>query len=158
MAYGVIKVCNEGLGNAILAIASPCAIVGFGTLVKATPAFQTMVNIILNSNMSPYLTAVLGTAAISGITGSASGGLNITLQTLSVKLLAAGATPAILHRLMSLASGTLDSLPHSSGLFVMMNYNGLNHKQAYGPVFVTTCLIPAIVCAIFTAGAVLLGL
>lgn len=155
---GTFKVLNEGLGSAITAIASPCAIVGFGTLVKATPAFEHIVNAVLNMQLNPYFTAIFGTAIISGITGSASGGLTLTLQALSETLLSAGVNPDILHRLMSLASGSLDSLPHSSALFLMMSYNGLTHKEAYGSVFVTTVLIPAIVCIACTVFVVLLGM
>ena len=155
---GIKTICNEGLGNAITSIAAPCAIVGFGTLVQASVAYTALTGWVLNLNLSPYVTAVVATMVISGITGSASGGMRLTLQSLADTLMASGASPSILHRLIAISSCSLDSLPHSSGLFIMMSYNGLTHKEAYGGVFVTTVLVPLITSIICTAGVLILGL
>jgi H+/gluconate symporter-like permease len=53
--------------------------------------------------------------------------------------------PRALHRVVAIASGTLDSLP-SSGFLVMLirNICGETHARAYGPIFVTTVLVPAL--------------
>jgi len=149
---------NKGLGGAILAIASPCAVVAFGTLVQNTPAFQSIITWLLSLDMHPYVMGPLATAVISGVTGSSSGGLTITLQTLSDQILAAGGNMSIIHRLMAIAAGSLDTLPHSSGLFLMFGMLGLTHKESYRFVFVTTVLVPALVCILLIVPSILLGL
>ncbi len=149
---------NKGLAGAILAIASPCAVVAFGTLVQNTPAFQNIINWLLGLHMHSYVMGPLATAIISGVTGSSSGGLTITLQTLSDQLVQSGGNMEIVHRLMAIAAGSLDTLPHSSGLFLMFGILGLTHKDSYKFVFVTTVLIPAVVCMLLIAPSVALGL
>ncbi|GAB6108672.1 GntP family permease [Fusibacter bizertensis] len=149
---------NKGLGGAILAIASPCAVVAFGTLVQNTPAFQSIISWLLDIHLNSYIMGPLATAIISGITGSSSGGLTITLQTLSDQIMASGGNMSIVHRLMAIAAGSLDTLPHSSGLFLMFGILGLTHKESYRFVFVTTVIIPALVCILLVVSAIAFGL
>ena len=61
---------NSGLASAIPAIVSPCAVVGFGTLVQKSQAFADIVAWVNTFNMNPYITGTTSTAIISGITGS----------------------------------------------------------------------------------------
>ena len=140
------KCVSNGFGGAVGAIAGPCAVVGFGSLVQASPAFQTILNWVLSFDMHPYVTGPLATAIISGITGSSSGGISITLEALAPQLVESGTAMPIVHRLMSIAAGSLDSLPHSSALFLMFSHLGITHKEGYRFVFVTTVLVPTIVC------------
>lgn len=150
-------VLNEGLGGGVIAIAGPSAVVGFGTLVQASNGFETVIEWVQGFNMHTYVLAVLATAIISGMTGSSSGGLRITMQIFAEKILASGVNPNIVHRLVSLASGSLDSLPHSTSLFMTFDHLGLSHKECYEFVFWTTVVIPLITTITFTTIAVILG-
>lgn len=152
------ELLNKGLGGAIGAIAGPCAVVAFGGLVQNSPAFQNVVAWINGFNMNPYITGVTATAIISGITGSSSGGVRITMETFAQQFIASGANMDYMHRLTSIAAGSLDTLPHSSGLFLMFSWLGLNHKQGYRFVFVTTVLVPLIFTIVCTAAVIALGL
>jgi H+/gluconate symporter-like permease len=149
---------NKGLGGAIGAIAGPCAVVAFGGLVQNTPAFQDVVVWINGFDMNPYITGVTATSIISGITGSSSGGLRITMETFSKQFLVSGANMEYLHRIMSIAAGSLDTLPHSSGLFLMFSWLGLNHKEGYRFVFFTTVLIPLVFTILGVSAIIILGL
>ncbi|MTI56579.1 GntP family permease [Geosporobacter ferrireducens] len=149
---------NQGLASAVPAIASPCAVVAFGTLVQNSASFGRVVEWINGFQMNPYITGTAATAIISGITGSSSGGLQITLQTFSEQFIQSGANLEILHRLIAIAAGSLDSLPHSAGIFLMLAILGLNHKNSYKYFFVTTVLIPLVTFVIFTTGVIVLGL
>lgn len=148
---------NEGLGSAVGAIAGPCAVVAFGSLVQQSSAFKATVGWVSTFNMHPYIMAVLATAIISGITGSSSGGLRITLETFADTLIKSGKNPEIIHRLMSVSAGSLDSLPHSTSLFLTFNHLGLTHKECYEFVFMTTVVIPIITTIVFTGVAILIG-
>lgn len=149
---------NSGMGGAIAAIASPCAVVAFWTLVKNAPAFQSIVAWVMSQNMNPYALGVFATAVISGITASSSGGLTITLQAIGEQLKASGADLAVMHRLMAVAAGTLDSLPHGSGIFLVFAYLGVTHKDSYRFFGVTTVIIPIITVAILLTAVIAMGI
>lgn len=151
-------VFNTGLGSAVGAIAGPCAVVAFGTLVQNSGAFVDVVAWINSFRMNPYITGTLATGIISGITGSSSGGLTITMQTFAEQFKASGADLSILHRLTAIAAGSLDTLPHSSGLFLMFAWLGLTHKEGYRFVFVVSVLVPLIATIVLTTGVIMMGL
>jgi len=153
-----LALVNAGTSGAITAVAGPCAVVAFGTLVQNSPSFQMIVDWVLSFDMNIYVTAGLSTAIISGITGSSSGGLRITMQTLSEQYIASGANLEIIHRLSAVFAGSLDSLPHSSALFLMFSYLGITHKEGYRFVGFTSVVIPTIVGTILTVGVIAFGL
>jgi len=149
---------NTSAAGAVTAISAPCAIVGFGAIVQHSPSFQMITDWVLNLDMNIYVMAAVATAVISGITGSSSGGLLITLGTLSEQYIASGADLEIIHRLSAVFAGTLDTLPHSSALFLMFAYLGLTHKDGYRFVFLGSVVIPTMVSLLLLAGVVVLGL
>ena len=65
--------------------------VSFGTVVQNSAAFQVVVDWVLSIKMHPYLEGIFSTAVISGITGSSSGGLRLTLQILGENFIAPAA-------------------------------------------------------------------
>lgn len=62
--------------------------------------------------------------------------------------LARGVIPQAAHRVASIASGALDSLPWNGYVVTLLNICHLTHKEGYFPVFVTTVLIPILGTAI----------
>ncbi|ARF12734.1 hypothetical protein SporoS204_00245 [Sporosarcina ureae] len=60
--------------GAVIVIANTAAVVGFGGVVKATPAFKAAVNVITDIPGSPLIGGALAVAVIAGLTGSSSGG------------------------------------------------------------------------------------
>jgi H+/gluconate symporter-like permease len=51
---------------------------------------------------------------------------------------AIGMSPEILHRVASMASGGMDTLPHNGAIITLLAVCGLNHKQSYGDIFAIT--------------------
>lgn len=152
------SIINSGATGAITAISGPCAVVAFGSLVQTSPAFKTIVDWLLSFDMNIYVIVAVATSIISGITGSSSGGLQITMETLSDQYIASSADLEIIHRLSAIFAGTLDTLPHSSALFLMLSWLGLTHKEAYRFVGLSSIVIPALTGCILLAGVILLGL
>lgn len=149
---------GNGLNDGIAAIGGLAAVVAFGTVVQNTQAFQSVVDWVLGLEMHPYWKGIFSTAVISGITGSSSGGLRIAFQSLGDSFINSGCNLAILHRLMAIAAGSLDTLPHSSGLFLIFAYFGLTHKEAYKHYFWISVAIPAVVAIVATFVCVTFGL
>ena len=137
---------GEGFVNGLLAVGSTSAVVGFGAAVTGLPAFQMVVSWVTHLPGDPLFSAALAVAVIAGIAGSASGGQGIALPIIKpIYIDELGVAPRALHRVVAIASGSLDSLP-ANGYLVMLirNICGETHARAYGPIFVTTVLIPAL--------------
>lgn len=134
------------------------AVIGFGNIVAATDAFQTIINWLVNLDISVYIKAVLSTSVISGICGSASSGAQLCMNYMGEYFINSGANLNILHRLIAMASVTFDSLPHASGVFIGMSYLGLTHKQCYKYGFVTCTVFPTIIVWIATLVVSFMGI
>jgi H+/gluconate symporter-like permease len=81
---------------------------------------------------------------LSGITGSASGGLSIALDVMGARYLELarmqGVSPELLHRVASMASGGMDTLPHNGAVITLLAVTGLTHRQSYKDIFAITVL------------------
>ena len=51
-----------------------------------------------------------------------------------------GMSPEILHRVASMASGGMDTLPHNGAVITLLAVCGLTHKQSYGDIFAMTVI------------------
>lgn len=135
---------SQGFVNGLLAAGSTCSVVGFGSAMKELPAFTRVVDWVTHLPGDPLIGAALAVAVIAAIAGSASGGQGLALPLIKpIYVDQLGVAPRALHRVVSIASGSLDSLP-ANGYLVMLirNICGETHRDAYGPIFVTTVLVP----------------
>jgi H+/gluconate symporter-like permease len=137
---------GEGFLNGLVAIGSTASVVGFGWAVQKLPAFQAIVDWVTHLPGDPLIGAALAVAVIAAIAGSASGGQGIALKIIKpIYIDELGVAPRALHRVVSIASGSLDSLPHNGYLVMLIrNICGETHARAYGPICVTTVLLPAL--------------
>lgn len=153
----VIPSINDGARGSINAIVNTSAAVGFGSVVQSTPAFATITEILLSIPGSPLISLAVSVNLLSGVTGSASGGLGISLGALAEEYLVIAQqqniNPEVFHRIASLASGGLDSLPHNGAIITLLAICGLTHKESYFDMFVIGVVIPilALVPAIMLA-------
>jgi H+/gluconate symporter-like permease len=51
-----------------------------------------------------------------------------------------GFSPEMLHRIASMASGGMDTLPHNGAVITLLAITGLTHRQSYKDIFVITVL------------------
>ncbi|PHR62587.1 MAG: citrate transporter [Robiginitomaculum sp.] len=137
-----------GATGAVIAIVNTCAVVGFGSVAKVSPAFQTALEAVTQIPGHPLIAAAIAVTVICGLTGSASGGQAIALPLLAPHYVGDGAPhpvdPEALHRVVAIASGGLDSLPHNGYVVTTIRaICGETHKDAYGPVGALTVIVPA---------------
>jgi H+/gluconate symporter-like permease len=140
------RALTEGFGNGLVAIGATGSVVGFGSALRDLPAFQRVVDWVTSVPGDPLIGAALAVAVIAGIAGSASGGQGLALPIIKpIFVDQLGVAPRALHRVVAIASGSLDSLP-ANGYVVMLirNVCGETHARAYGPIFVVTVLIPLV--------------
>jgi len=153
----LIPSLNQGASDSVMAMINTSAAVGFGTVVGVVPGFQKLSDFILGIEANPLISMAVASNLMSGATGSASGGLGITMEALGQKYneiaAVSGIAPEAFHRIASIASGGLDALPHNGAVITILIVTGLTHKESYRDIaiiaiaFPILALIPAILLA-----------
>ncbi|WP_191275149.1 GntP family permease [Neobacillus kokaensis] len=136
---------SDGTMGALVAIGNTAAVVGFGGVAKAVPAFQQAVEAMTSIPGSPLIGGAIAVSVIAGMTGSASGGQAIALPLLAPHYMDMGVNTEALHRTVAISSGALDSLPHNGYVVTTIrSICGESHQDAYGAVGALTVIVPAI--------------
>ena len=139
-----LAVFGEGTNDAVMPLLNTAAVIGFGGIVVQTVGFQDFSSLMLNSGLPPKISAFASISVVSAITGSASGGLQIFMATMAQSYVEMGIQLEELHRIVAMASGGFDSLPHCGAVIAMLTITQLTHKQAYKDVAVITVAIPVL--------------
>jgi H+/gluconate symporter-like permease len=146
---------DAGANAAVLPAFSVASLVGFGAVIAALPAFETVRDWVLSIGGGPLVSLAAATNVLAALTGSASGGLTIALDALGdtyMRLASeAGIDPALMHRVAVIGSGTLDSLPHNGAVVTLLAVCGSTHGKSYFDI-----LMVAIVGAILALAAVII--
>ena len=126
---------DAGVTASVLPAVSVASLVGFGAVVAAMPAFAMVRGWVLSIEGGPLVSLAVATNVLASLTGSASGGLTIALDTLGETYLRlaeqGGIDPALLHRVAVIGAGTLDSLPHNGAVVTLLAVCGCTHKESY---------------------------
>ncbi len=133
-----------GVNDAIMPLINTAAVIGFGGVVTHTAGFDGFTRLMLESGLPPLPSMFASVSLVSAITGSASGGLQIFMQTMAPAYLEMGIEPGALHRIATMASGGFDSLPHCGAIVAMLTITGLTHREAYRDVGIITVVIPVL--------------
>jgi H+/gluconate symporter-like permease len=126
---------DAGANASVLPAFGVASLVGFGAVIAALPAFAVVRDWVLAIGGGPLVSLAVATNILSSLTGSASGGMTITLDALGATYLRlageAGIDPALLHRVTTISAGTLDSLPHNGAVVSLLAVCGLTHRESY---------------------------
>lgn len=151
------EVINNGAMGAMLPILNTSCEVGYGNVIKSLSAFAIVQAAMLGLSDNPLISAALATNVLAGITGSASGGMSIALGAMGDQFMqmaaARGISPEVLHRVVTLACGGLDTLPHNGAVITLLGITGLTHKESYADIGVVASVIPILVAVV----AIILG-
>ena len=134
---------KAAIGGALLAAMNTASEYGFGAVIAALPGFLVVANA-LGAIPNPLVNEAVTVTALAGITGSASGGMSIALAAMADTFIAnanaAGIPMEVLHRVASMASGGMDTLPHNGAVITLLAVTGLTHRQAYKDIFAITII------------------
>ncbi|WP_439487188.1 GntP family permease [Algoriphagus sp.] len=137
-----ISELNLAINGALLATLNTASEYGFGAVIAALPGFQSVSDLISKTFNNILVNEAVTVTVLSGITGSASGGMSIALaamhETYISEALRLGIPNEVLHRVASMASGGMDTLPHNGAIITLLVVTGLTHKQSYGDIFMMT--------------------
>lgn len=149
----LMEALNEGAESSLLPLFNTASLVGFGAVIATLPGFELLrASLEGLSGGNALISAALSSGALAGITGSASGGMSIALDVLEPSLMAQATAqaidPSLLHRVVAVATGGLDTLPHNGAVITLLGICGMTHRQAYGDIFVVAVLVPTIACVL----------
>ena len=157
----LIRAVGEGAKNSMFPVFSTASEVGYGAVVASVAAFAVVRDSIFNMGANAIITSVVTVSITAGRTGSSSGGMTIALNALGDELremaIADDISLEVMHRLTAMASGGLDTLPHSGAVVTLLIVCGLTHKQSYKDLAVITIVGPVTAVALLV-GAVSLGM
>ncbi|MCG2727833.1 MAG: GntP family permease [Candidatus Methanoperedenaceae archaeon] len=144
----LIKTMDEGAADSLLPIFNTASVVGFGKVIAALPVFAIISNSLIEISPNAIIATALSTTVLAGLTGSASGGMAIVLGIFGDKFydwaIQDGINPAVLHRVSSIASGGLATLPHNGAIITLLSITRLTHKKSYFDIMVANIFIPII--------------
>lgn len=154
---------NKGADAAVLPIFNTASLVGFGAVVAALPAFQTITDVLLQATGgNPLVSVAMSVTLLAALTGSASGGMSIALDALGDTFrglaVETGTSLEAMHRVTSVASGALDALPHNGAVITVLGIAKLTHRESYFDIFVTAVVIPFFALVSVVVLATLLGM
>ncbi|HWL24974.1 MAG TPA: GntP family permease, partial [Ureibacillus sp.] len=93
---------------------------------------------------NPLVNGAVSTNILAGMTGSGSGGISLVLGVMAEKYVeaanAANIPLEVMHRVMSMAAGGMDTLPHNGAVITLLVVCGLTHRQAYKDIFAITII------------------
>ncbi len=131
------------IGGALLATMNTASEYGFGAVIAALPGFRVVAHA-LSAIPNPLVNEAITVTALAGITGSASGGMGIALAAMAETFIASahasGIPLEVFHRVASMASGGMDTLPHNGAVITLLAVTGLTHRQSYKDIFAITLI------------------
>jgi H+/gluconate symporter-like permease len=138
---------DAGAAASVLPIFNTASQVGYGAVIASLAGFALIRDAVLGiAPGNPLISLSISVNVLAGITGSASGGMSIALQTLGATYLemarAANVAPELLHRVTAIATGGLDALPHNGAVITLLSICKLTHRQSYPDILVVAVLAP----------------
>ncbi len=140
-----------GASGSLLAVMNTASEVGFGNVVKMLEGFKVISAGLMGIRLggTPLFSEAVTVNVLSGVTGSASGGMSIALDSFGKEYLAwanrTGTSPELLHRVAAMASGGMDTLPHNGAVITLLAITGMTHRQSYKDIFVITLIKTSVV-------------
>lgn len=150
---GLARTLDQGASSSVLPLLNTASQVGFGAVIASLAGFALLRDAVLAiAPGNPLVSMSIAVNILAGITGSASGGMSIALQTLGENWLAmgqaAGISPELLHRVTAIATGGLDALPHNGAVITLLSICGLTHRQSYLDILVVAVVFPLLALAV----------
>lgn len=142
------KALNDGAMGSLLPIFNTASENGYGGVIKLIPGFAALKGFLLLLPFAPLFKIAIATTVLAGIVGSSSAGTALAFETFGdvfQTMMATHNLPAeVLHRVILLAAGSLDTLPHCGAVITLLTVTGLTHRESYKDIALVTMAGPAI--------------
>ena len=156
------KLLDAGAEASLAPIFNTASLVGFGSVIATLSAFVAIQDEVVHfGGDNPLISLAVAVTLLSAMTGSASGGMSIALTTLGDTYLAmaeaANISPDLLHRVTTVAAGSLDTLPHNGAVISLLAICGLTHRESYRDIAVAGMAVPVVALAFLVIMGSLFG-
>lgn len=154
---------SDGAMGGVSSLFNTAAIVGFGSVVQAVPAYAPLCGLLVGAVSNPIVASVVTVGGLAGVTGSGTGGIGLAMPVVIKNFIGDLATNPnnvnleALARCTSIAALTLDSLPHCGLVVSVISYTGNDHRKSYLPCSFVFCVAPIITVALMLVFIVLTG-
>jgi H+/gluconate symporter-like permease len=150
---GVVETLKDGVSGSFLAVMNTASEVGYGNVIKTLAGYGIIASAMLSiSGGNPLIGGAISTSVLAGVTGSASGGMSIALatfaDTFAQQAADMGISAQVLHRVIAVASGGMDTLPHNGAVITLLAVTGMTHKESYIDIGMNTVVIPLFACIV----------
>ena len=136
------KTMSEGIMTTLEFVVGVSLVTAFAGVVEKTTAFAAVQTGLSNSNIHPYLLTVICVALVSAMCVNGYTGMTIFVSVFSGAVLhTPGISADAVHRLTTMTSTTIDSLPHSLPAQLNLMAFGYNVKNGYKYCFMSTVVI-----------------
>lgn len=137
-----VAVLSGGFNEGILPAFLVASVIGFGSVISATPVFEVLKEGILNVPGNGLVKVALSTTALSGVSASGTGGIQLAMNLFGEEFLSWGISSELIARVASIACLGLDSLPWNGSVVMFFVASGLSYNKGYKGVFITTVALP----------------
>ena len=138
----VFQTCVRGIQGSLIPVVFISIVVGYGTVVQATPVFSLLVEKVLSMNMHPYLLTFVAVNLLSGLCANGTGGVTLFMKNFGDSILA---NPSInlgaLHRIAAISGAGFDSLPHNGAIAFQLSVFKLSYKEGYFQQFMMSVVV-----------------
>lgn len=138
------RILSQGLTSMWGFLMLAGCVYGFGKVVTSAACVAPIQEWVTTLNVNPYITAMVSVAIIAALTTDGIGAMMMWLPMFGPAYLEMGVNAGALRRLVLCTTQTFDSLPHAQSIAATLGVFGLNHKQGYKELFVTTVIFPSI--------------
>ena len=148
----IIDSCTAAGSMAFGPVSAVGSIVGFTTIVKSLPEFQSMLDGIFAMNMSPVLILIIAISLVAALTSSSSSAIRVGIPLVAARCQEAGLSAAFIHRVSCFACSIVDTLPYGTAIIINLGIADLDMKEGYPPMFVSTTVATfcgTVVCTLF---------
>ena len=137
------KDSKEAVAGSMLASMNTASEFGYAGVIASLPGFLVAADA-LRRIPDPLSNVAITVTTLAGVTGSASGGLSMALAAMGDSFIEmannAGIPLEVVHRVASMASGGMDTLPHNGAVITVLAVTGLTHRQSYKDIFAITLI------------------
>lgn len=154
-----LTTAQQGALQGMSSVCTVCIVVGFGSVVAAAPGYQIILDALTKIPGPGYFQVLVAVNIAAGVTSSSSSGLTIALNSLTDRFInQMSLNPEVVHRLATISSGGLDSLPCNGVILNELAQAKLTPKQGYRPICVCTLIIPIVVSIIVALITIAFGI
>lgn len=146
-----IETFKRGAMQSINSVCTASMVIAFGSVVGVTSGFALICSALGRIPGPGEFQVVLAVNIAAGVAGSSAGGLTIALNALADRFIGPlsegglAMNPQVVHRIATICSGGLDSLPSNGTIINELTQARLPHRVGYRPMGVCSVIIPLIV-------------